>query len=54
MTTTVSHERRTWLGRMGAWCYDHRRRVLAGLVAVIALAIPPVRAGAPAVSGPAA
>lgn len=29
MATTLSHERRTWLGRTGAWCYDHRRRVLA-------------------------
>ena len=42
MTTALSHERRTWLGRTGAWCYDHRRRVLAGwlagVVAVIALA----------------
>src|SRR5580704_4252249 len=42
MATTPSHQRRTWLGRTGAWCYDHRRRVLAGwlagVVAVIALA----------------
>ena len=42
MATTLSHERRAWLGRTGAWCYDHRRRVLAGwlagVVAVIALA----------------
>ena len=41
-TATLSHERRTWLGRTGAWCYDHRRRVLAGwlagVIAVIALA----------------
>ena len=37
-----SREERNRLGRVGAWCYDHRRRVLAiwlvGVVAVIALA----------------
>ncbi len=42
MTATLSHEGRSRLGRTGAWCYDHRRRVLAswllGVVAVIALA----------------
>ncbi|MBO0808378.1 MAG: MMPL family transporter, partial [Actinobacteria bacterium] len=29
----------TWLGRLAAWCYDHRRRVLAGwLLAVVVIA----------------
>jgi RND superfamily putative drug exporter len=42
-TTDVPASR---LGRVGAWCYDHRRRVLAGwMLAVIAIAAVAVVAG---------
>ena len=42
MDMTPTHEDSNRLGRIGAWCYDHRRRVLVGwivgVIAVIALA----------------
>jgi putative drug exporter of the RND superfamily len=41
-TTTSRQGSPSWLGRIGAWCYDHRRAVLlgwiVGVIAVIAVA----------------
>jgi RND superfamily putative drug exporter len=37
-TANTTRFRRNGLGRLAAWCYDHRRRVLAGwLLAVVAI-----------------
>jgi putative drug exporter of the RND superfamily len=42
----IEDVRASRLGRIGAWCYDHRRRVLAGwILAVIAIAAVAVVAG---------